>query len=67
MACSTSTKLDKGEKRKASDEEGTVKKKPFWMQGLKSSMEDPTLRVDSDDKVVIIKDKYPKACTPQAL
>ncbi|GIY98065.1 aprataxin [Caerostris extrusa] len=32
-----------------------------WSQGLKASMEDPNLIVDSDDLVVIIKDKYPKA------
>ncbi|GBM56686.1 Aprataxin [Araneus ventricosus] len=39
-------------------------KKPkvgHWSQGLKASMEDPELIVDSDDLVVIIKDKYPKA------
>ncbi|XP_042903823.1 aprataxin isoform X2 [Parasteatoda tepidariorum] len=32
-----------------------------WSQGLKASMEDPELLVESDDLVVIIKDKYPKA------
>ncbi|GFY75776.1 aprataxin [Trichonephila inaurata madagascariensis] len=32
-----------------------------WSQGLKASMEDPNLIVDSDDLIVIIKDKYPKA------
>ncbi|GFT24720.1 aprataxin [Trichonephila clavipes] len=39
-------------------------KKPkigHWSQGLKASMEDPNLIVDSDDLIVIIKDKYPKA------
>lgn len=38
-------------------------KKPFghWSQGLLSSMDDPELRVHSDDKITIIKDKYPKA------
>lgn len=37
-------------------------KKPFghWSQGLLSSMDDPELRVHSDDKITIIKDKYPK-------
>ncbi|KAL5004533.1 hypothetical protein ScPMuIL_017989 [Solemya velum] len=38
-------------------------KKQFghWSQGLKSSMDDPELRIDADEKIVIIKDKYPKA------
>ncbi|XP_078693908.1 aprataxin-like [Branchiostoma floridae x Branchiostoma belcheri] len=36
-------------------------KKGHWSMGLLSSMEDPALKVDSDDRVVIIKDKYPKA------
>ena len=55
-----------GEKRKAPTNQDVKaappKKKPFghWSQGLLSSMDDPELRVDSDDKVVIIKDKYPK-------
>ncbi|XP_064615441.1 aprataxin-like [Liolophura sinensis] len=52
-------------KRKATDVEKTASapKKPFghWSQGLLASMDDPELRVDADDKVVIIKDKYPKA------
>ena len=33
---------------------------PNWSAGLKTSMEDPELRVDADDMCVIIKDKYPK-------
>lgn len=38
------------------------KKTPsYWSMGLLASMDDPELRVDADDKVVIIKDKYPKA------
>ncbi|RVE76244.1 hypothetical protein OJAV_G00006450 [Oryzias javanicus] len=32
-----------------------------WSQGLKTSMQDPKLQVYKDDKVVVIKDKYPKA------
>lgn len=50
-------------KRKLCDSGGNATKKPFghWSMGLKSSMDDPELRVDSDDKCVIIKDKYPKA------
>ncbi|XP_013396967.1 aprataxin [Lingula anatina] len=53
-----------GLKRKADNHDGKHDKKrpvPPWALGLKSSMEDPALRVEDDDKVVIIKDKYPKA------
>ncbi|XP_029950372.1 aprataxin-like isoform X1 [Salarias fasciatus] len=32
-----------------------------WSQGLKASMQDPKMQVYKDDKVVVIKDKYPKA------
>ncbi|XP_072241155.1 aprataxin isoform X1 [Leuresthes tenuis] len=32
-----------------------------WSQGLKISMQDPKMQVYKDDKVVVIKDKYPKA------
>ncbi|XP_056264735.1 aprataxin isoform X2 [Pseudoliparis swirei] len=32
-----------------------------WSQGLKTSMNDPKMQVYKDDKVVVIKDKYPKA------
>ncbi|XP_037530845.1 aprataxin isoform X2 [Nematolebias whitei] len=32
-----------------------------WSQGLKTSMHDPKMQVYKDDKVVVIKDKYPKA------
>ncbi|XP_027740470.1 aprataxin isoform X4 [Empidonax traillii] len=41
----------------------TVKQKHLghWSQGLRSSMEDPTLQVYKDEKTVVIKDKYPKA------
>ncbi|NXM09603.1 APTX protein, partial [Tyrannus savana] len=46
--------------------EGTSSKKAgehlgHWSQGLKRSMEDPTLQVYKDGKTVVIKDKYPKA------
>ncbi|XP_027740466.1 aprataxin isoform X1 [Empidonax traillii] len=44
--------------------EGTSSKKKHlghWSQGLRSSMEDPTLQVYKDEKTVVIKDKYPKA------
>ncbi|KAK3601332.1 hypothetical protein CHS0354_011934 [Potamilus streckersoni] len=50
-------------KMKDDDSDGLPKKKPtqYWNQGLLSSIDDPELRVDADDKVVIIRDKYPKA------
>uniref|UniRef100_A0A3F2YPH3 Aprataxin n=1 Tax=Takifugu rubripes TaxID=31033 RepID=A0A3F2YPH3_TAKRU len=32
-----------------------------WNLGLKASMQDPEMQVYKDDKVVVIKDKYPKA------
>ncbi|KAJ8339811.1 hypothetical protein SKAU_G00344440 [Synaphobranchus kaupii] len=32
-----------------------------WSQGLKASMQDPTMQVYKDEEVVVIKDKYPKA------
>ncbi|KAE8631464.1 hypothetical protein XENTR_v10001201 [Xenopus tropicalis] len=38
-----------------------VKSQGHWSQGLKASMQDPTMQVFKDDKVVVIKDKYPKA------
>ncbi|XP_030277906.1 aprataxin isoform X1 [Sparus aurata] len=47
----------------ASPEETTKPSDNFghWSQGLKASMQDPKMQVYKDDKVVIIKDKYPKA------
>ncbi|XP_040273776.1 aprataxin [Bufo bufo] len=38
-----------------------VKGQGHWSQGLKVSMQDPDMQVFKDDKVVVIKDKYPKA------
>ncbi|ELT97774.1 hypothetical protein CAPTEDRAFT_132902 [Capitella teleta] len=40
---------------------GPLKKSGHWSQGLKASMDDPELVVEEDDRLVIIKDKYPKA------
>ncbi|XP_038051121.1 aprataxin-like [Patiria miniata] len=40
---------------------GPPAKKGFWSLGLLDSMKDPNLQVEKDDKVVVIKDKYPKA------
>ncbi|CAG5135580.1 unnamed protein product [Candidula unifasciata] len=36
-------------------------KSGHWSQGLLAAMNDVTAVVDSDDKLVVIKDKYPKA------
>ena len=50
-------------KRKSNtNSSGSAPKKAFghWSMGLKASMEDPELRVDADDQIIIIKDKYPK-------
>ena len=51
-----------GDKRKGSDSKSVPAKKAAgpWNMGLKASMEDPELQVFKDDKIVIIKDKYPK-------
>ena len=37
-----------------------AKNSGHWSQGLLASMNDSNAVVDSDDSVVIIKDKYPK-------
>ena len=49
-------------KRKVVSQNGPSVKKHVghWSTGLQTSMEDPELRVDTDDQIVIIKDKYPK-------
>ena len=56
-----------GVKRPAEDEgssstskQAPMAKKGHWSQGLLKSMEDPQLKVESDEKIAIIKDKYPK-------
>ncbi|XP_010743200.2 aprataxin isoform X3 [Larimichthys crocea] len=50
-----SVSASKGEATKNSEGFG------HWSQGLKGSMQDPKMQVYKDDKVVVIKDKYPKA------
>jgi aprataxin len=49
-------------KRHHEDEEKKDVKKAanHWSMGLLSSMKDPELLIKEDDKVVAIKDKYPK-------
>ncbi|XP_038569281.1 aprataxin isoform X2 [Micropterus salmoides] len=50
-----SVSVSHGEATKPSESFG------HWSQGLKTSMQDPKMQVFKDDKVVVIKDKYPKA------
>ncbi|XP_044045148.1 aprataxin isoform X2 [Siniperca chuatsi] len=50
-----SVSVSHGEDTKTSESFG------HWSQGLKASMQDPKMQVYKDDKVVVIKDKYPKA------
>lgn len=48
-------------KRPATDSSSQAPaKKGHWSQGLLASINDPNLIVESDERVVIIKDKYPK-------
>ncbi len=51
-------------KRPSDDKTATqpAAKKGHWSLGLLDSMNDPQLQVYKDDKLVIIKDKYPKVC-----
>jgi aprataxin len=51
----------KSEDNSLGDKNTSKKAAPFWKTGLLSSMHDPELQVYKDDKVIIIKDKYPKA------
>ena len=58
-----SNAVSKDLKRKSSEKcDGVVPRKfaGHWSQGLKASMEDPELKVEEDEEIVIIKDKYPK-------
>lgn len=50
----------KSEGKSEDDKVPAKKPAPFWKTGLLSSMHDPDLQVYKDDKVIIIKDKYPK-------
>ncbi|XP_035992905.1 aprataxin isoform X1 [Fundulus heteroclitus] len=50
-----SPSLSRGENTKTNENAG------HWSQGLKTSMQDPQMQVYKDDKVVVIRDKYPKA------
>lgn len=48
-------------KRKLKSDTSKPMKRYHWSAGLLKSMEDPECKVKEDDKVVVIKDKYPKA------
>lgn len=49
-------------KRKKETESNTSKPKKYhWSAGLLQSMKDPESKVEEDDKIIVIKDKYPKA------
>ncbi|XP_023668255.2 aprataxin [Paramormyrops kingsleyae] len=47
--------------KKQPDDAAKSEAKGHWSQGLKASMQDPKMQVYKDEKVVVIKDKYPKA------
>ncbi|XP_043916907.1 aprataxin isoform X1 [Protopterus annectens] len=56
------SKVSSPSSSKTPKEEPTKKESlGHWSQGLKVSMQDPKLQMYKDDKVVVIKDKYPKA------
>lgn len=59
-----SYKMSKGIKRLGETALQPEPKKPaigHWANGLLAAMDDPNLRVYSDERVVVIKDRYPKA------
>lgn len=62
MAEGTSTKRKYENDNTESDKKGAKKFAGHWNQGLLASMNDPDLVVESDDKLTVIKDKYPKLC-----
>ena len=52
-----------GAKKRTSSENGATGAKKStgpWFLGLKAAMDDPEAKVDEDETIVIIKDKYPK-------
>ncbi|XP_018357801.1 PREDICTED: aprataxin [Trachymyrmex cornetzi] len=48
-------------KRKAPTNEIATAKTHHWSANLLKSIEDPECKIREDDKIVVIKDKYPKA------
>ena len=61
MATAKRSKLEGASKIEQGAEALPTKRKGHWSQGLVSSMEDPDMIVESDDRCIIIKDAYPKA------
>ncbi|KAM4054058.1 aprataxin isoform 1-T2 [Anomaloglossus baeobatrachus] len=53
--------LSTSKSKEAPQQMSEVKGQGHWSQGLKVSMQDPSMQVFKDDKVVVIKDKCPKA------
>lgn len=59
---SANIKAVKGKKRMSTNEgNAPPAKKGHWSGGLLESMKDPDMVIFSDEQVVMIKDKYPKA------
>ena len=54
-------KIDQPEVPRPQKMTGNPPHSSHWSQGLYASMNDPDMKMYQDDKVVIIKDKYPKA------
>ncbi|XP_048358898.1 aprataxin isoform X2 [Sphaerodactylus townsendi] len=61
--CKLGCSLDDGKNPTFASEKSSGKKEfgGHWSQGLKTSMQDPDMQVYKDERVVVIKDKYPKA------
>ncbi|XP_075718967.1 aprataxin isoform X2 [Rhinoderma darwinii] len=53
--------LNNSESKEMPRHTSEIKAQGHWSQGLKVSIQDPNMQVFKDDKVVVIKDKYPKA------
>ena len=56
----TGTKRPEGPPSSSSSSGGPPAKKGHWSLGLLDTMKDPSSQVYTDDRIVIIKDKYPK-------
>nr|XP_056704543.1 aprataxin [Euleptes europaea] len=61
--CKLGCRLNDGKSPAVVPETSSGKKEfgGHWSQGLKASMQDPNMQVYKDERVVVIKDKYPKA------
>ncbi|XP_069093614.1 aprataxin isoform X2 [Pleurodeles waltl] len=63
ISCNVTSKssLPINHTKKDADVSNEKKQQGHWSQGLKASMMDQDMQVFKDDRVVVIKDKYPKA------